>query len=393
APAGGSSGASSAGPGTSGGGASGSGDNGQPPWEAGTPDPGDGSTGSAESSTGPSAEAGPTSDGASAGAWPTCTDDMAVDAKPDNSNGRLYPPIAPLLNHKIRDTYIAPAYNETTPDGLYYLIGTTANKPDAWSTYDGIELWSSPDLKNWTYLGFVWTFAEARQAEPSAWYSQKVTYSSPSHNGGLPYELEVIWAPEIHYIKGNWYIVFSMPSAYEGMLKSTTGKVTGPYRNAIGGSGSIAKGHIDPDLFLDTDGAVYWIDKDGGGAKMLPDLSGLAEPLRRNISGQATPGDEGAFLFKAFGQYYFDVTVGRASTPDGKYSSWLMSSGSIWGSYAPRYEAVPDGGHNNYFRDKNCKMWSTMFGNDTKAPVYNLPAIVPVEFDSSHRVRVDFDPR
>lgn len=138
---------------------------------------------------------------------------------------------------------------------------------------------------------------------------------------------------------------------------------------------------------------MYWIDKDGGGAKMLPDLSGLAEPLRRNLSGQATSGDEGAFMFKAFGQYYFDVTPGRANVPDGKYSSWVMSSASIWGTYSPRYEAVPDGGHNNYFRDKSCKMWSTMFGNDVKAPVYNLPAIVPVEFDSNHRVRVDFDPR
>jgi hypothetical protein len=154
---------------------------------------------------------------------------------------------------KIRDTYIAPAPNETTPDGLYYLTGTTADRPDAWANYDGIELWSSPDRQNWTYLGFIWTFSVEAKAEPNAWFSQPLVYATSSHNGGLPYQLQVVWAPEIHFINGNWYIPFSMPGGATGILKSTTGKPTGPYRNAIPSGGFIAR-RIDADLFQDTDG-------------------------------------------------------------------------------------------------------------------------------------------
>jgi hypothetical protein len=63
------------------------------------------------------------------------------------------------------------------------------------------------------------------------------------------------------------------------------------------------------------------------------------------------------------------------------------------GPYSKLYEAVPHGGHNNYFKDKKCRWWSTMFGNHDNAPIDNEPAIVPVEFDSDHNLRVDFDPR
>lgn len=341
--------------------------------------------------------------------WPACTDDMAVDPNPSNGGTLLLPPDIGPLNVtrpgtsgiiKIRDTYIAPAPNETTPDGLYYLTGTTADMPDAWSNYDGIELWSSPDLQSWTYLGFIWTFSVDAKAEPNAWFSQPLVYVSSSHNGGVPYQLQVVWAPEIHFINGNWYIPFSMPGGAAGILKSTTGKPTGPFRNALPVGGFIARS-IDPDLFQDTDGTVYYLDSSGNMAPMKPDLSGLAGALTLQIAtaggnpnGNDTSSAEGGFMFKAFNTY-FDVTTLGALEIANRYSSWIATTPNnpMMGPYSKMYEAVPNAGHNNYFKDKKCRWWSTMFGDHNNAPVNNQPAIVPVEFDSAHDIRVDFDPR
>jgi uncharacterized membrane protein YgcG len=335
---------------------------------------------------------------------------MAIDPNPNNGGTLLLPPNIGLLDVrrpgspgivKIRDTYIAPAPNETTPDGLYYLTGTTANMPDAWSNYDGIELWSSPDLQSWTYLGFIWTFSVDAKAEPNAWFSQPLVYASPTHNGGMPYQLQVVWAPEIHYISGNWYIPFAMPGGATGILKSTSGKPTGPYRNALPAGGFIAR-HIDPDLFQDTDGTVYYLDGNGNMAAMKPDLSGLAGALVSQVAiaggnpnGNDTSSGEGVFMFKAFNTYYLDVTTLGALEIDNRYSSWvaMTPNNPLMGPYTKIYEAVPNGGHNNYFKDKKCRWWSTMFGDHNNAPVNNQPAIVPVEFDSAHNLRVDFDPR
>jgi xylan 1,4-beta-xylosidase len=42
-----------------------------------------------------------------------------------------------------------------------------------------------------------------------------------------------IWAPEIHYVKKNYFIVLSMAPGGISMLKSATGKPQGPYTHAF----------------------------------------------------------------------------------------------------------------------------------------------------------------
>jgi hypothetical protein len=135
---------------------------------------------------------------------------------------------------------------------------------------------------------------------------------------------------------------------------------------------------------------------------MNSDLSGLASAVVPDIAttggnpnGNDTSAAEGGFMFKAFNTYYFDVTTLGALEIDNRYSSWIAttSNNPLSGPYTKMYEAVPNGGHNNYFKDKKCRWWSTMFGDHSNAPVDNQPTIVPVEFDSAHNLRVDFDPR
>jgi len=60
----------------------------------------------------------------------------------------LLPAIRPLAELHMRDTYIARG-----GDGNYYMTGTTGDNP-YWFN-DGVELWRSPDLQHWEYIGLV----------------------------------------------------------------------------------------------------------------------------------------------------------------------------------------------------------------------------------------------
>ena len=71
-----------------------------------------------------------------------------------------------------------------------------------------------------------------------------------------------------------------------GLLRSTTGRPEGPYVSANRPDGPLTTG-IDGSLFVDDDGAVYWLSGSGSLARLKDDLSGLAEkpvPLRCAIS-------------------------------------------------------------------------------------------------------------
>ena len=293
----------------------------------------------------------------------------------------LLPAIKPLLDVQMRDPSIC-----LGGDGNYYLTGSTGM--DIWDHNDGIELWRSPDLKKWDYLGLVWSIER-----DGTWEKQwRDLHGKPAR---------AVWAPEIHYLHGNYFIPFSMASGGIGLLKSATGKPEGPYVNALKEDKPLMGG-IDPTLFQDDDGKVYftflgasWI------ARMKDDMSGLAEGFHQiqlldpdhdpahhagKCAGRGTNdiGNEGATLFKAHGKYY----LGAADTYQGRYSSVVAIADTIYGPYHGRHEAIPCGGHNAYFQDKQGHWWGMLFGNDSQAPWRERPAIVPIDFGPDGKIKV-----
>jgi len=148
----------------------------------------------------------------------------------------LLPDIKPILDVHMRDTQII-----LGGDGNYYMTGSTGT--DIWQYNDGIELWMSPDLQHWKYLGLVWSIEKDGGWEKD-WRLKN----------GRP--IRSIWAPEIHYLRGNYYLCFGMPPGGMSILKSTTGKPEGPYVHATrpdrpiwGGIGPIETSFlIDPTL-------------------------------------------------------------------------------------------------------------------------------------------------
>jgi hypothetical protein len=96
-------------------------------------------------------------------------------------------------------------------------------------------------------------------------------------------------------------------------------------------------------------------------------------------------GYEGAFLLKLGDTY---VLSGSDHYDGGKYTCWIATSKSLYGPYSARYPALPFGGHNMFFKDKDGKWWSTIFNG----PINERPCILPVEIQSNGQLSLRKEP-
>lgn len=288
-----------------------------------------------------------------------------------------------LMDTPLRDTSIC-----LGPDHAYYLTGTCE---PFFGDNRGIRVWRSPDLKQWTPLGMVWEYGA------SPWHQEYCKAKKP------------LWAPEMHYLKGTFWLTYSMPgwddtpaTSGSGLLRSLSGKAEGPYEDVQ--PDARLGDEIDASLFEDSDGEVYFVWHSGKIARMRPDMKGFAEPYRwlkttaadhaaehhsslcEKIFGPGSydhVGYEGCTLFKANGRYY----LAAADNINGHYHCMVTESSQLMGPYGARYVAVPDGGHVTFFQDAQGAWWSTFFGNDDAAPQKEKPGIVPLMFDAGGHAR------
>lgn len=292
----------------------------------------------------------------------------------------LVPPIVPAWDVHLRDGVVT-----LGGDGNYYLTGSSGDNIWAWA--QGIELWRSPDLHQWEYLGLIWEI----ETEAPEWVRRWRQHPRRA--------VRAVWAPEIHYLKGNYYICFSMCPGGIGILKSASGRPDGPYVNAFNIEGPIADG-IDATLFEDEDGKVYFSYAGGNTLTLLnDDLSGFAAPPRRIVfeDYDQVPehhaagckkrdwkdiGHEGVTLFKHNGKYY----LGAADSYEGRYSTCLAVSDSLFGPYRMRHESVPCGGGTGFFRDKKGLWWCSYFGNDSQSHFREKIGFVRIDFTPEGRV-------
>jgi len=306
--------------------------------------------------------------------WSTDFGDRATGSAVDAG---LIPAIKPIWELHLRDTVMC-----VGGDGKYYMTGSSGD--NIWDRNDGVELWRSSDFIAWDYLGLVWSIER-----DGSWQREwRTLHGKPAR---------AVWAPEIHYFHGNYFICLCMAPGGIALLKSSTGKPEGPYVSALAEDKPL-NGSIDPTLFCDDDGKVYFTY--GGGSKIAQlkdDLSGLAQPIHTvSLVGPDTIGSaiagrpagrigrEGATLFKANGVYY----LGAADWPNGRYSSMVAQSDSVYGPYRLLHEAVPCGGGTGYFRDNERRYWCTFFGNDSQAPWREKPGMLQVDFDGDGKIIV-----
>lgn len=281
----------------------------------------------------------------------------------------IIPPLRPIWELHLRDTII-----NKGGDGFYYMTGSSGD--NIWDVTSGIELWRSRDLKKWDYVGLVWSFLKDATWEKTTRY---------------------VWAPEIHYLKGNYYLAYCVSGGQgggTGILKSTTGKPEGPYVYALTNNARIGGG-IDATLFQDDDGAIYFTSGGGGSIrKMLPDLSASDGParsveIRGSQSGAGRVSLEGAAIFKHDGRYYLTgASFFKASDGGTRYSSVAAIADNIWGPYTNWHEAVPCGGGGNYFKGPDGFWYCTYFGNDDQSPWREKPGMVRIDFAADGRIKI-----
>lgn len=318
-------------------------------------------------------------------------------ARDANAPGGL--PLRQLVDVPMRDPFVTRG-----PDGFYYLTGTTSpdraytpirrDEPDGqmWTINDGVRLWRSRDMLAWEPLGLVWSID---RDGADTWVHP---WPKGEPNPGVP-----IWAPEIHFIKGTWWIPYSAKLAEgrlaSGLLRSTSGKPEGPYREVQPGQPLGADN--DPSLFQDDDGTVYYFFGGFSVARMTPDMTRLAEPARRMQYEGETGWGEGIFVTKTDGNYVvvnagnatFNPTGANAELKDVSYDCFsAVSRTSIYGPYSPRRRTIPHDGHNNLFKDDKGQWFSTYFGSDPKAPLARggsgRPHVMPVTIDKAGRLSV-----
>lgn len=272
-----------------------------------------------------------------------------------------------LFDEPLRDPSLCLA-----PDGWYYLTGTTG-WPTWWQTNEGIRVWRSRDLIAWEPLGLVWSF------------ERDATWQAAVIDGQ-----RAIWAPEIHYLQGTFYLAYCLnwPGGGTGLLRSLSGTAAGPYEDCHP-AGPLT-GEIDASLFVDDDGSVWFVYQNGKIARLREDLSGLAEPPRLLApSNGPQVGFEGATIAKIDGRYHL-LAADFTGDPTG-YHCLAASSDSLLGPYGPRYVAVTHGGHNVLFRDRDGGWHTTLFGHDPFAPLHERPAVAAIRIEDRRIVTVPRD--
>lgn len=300
--------------------------------------------------------------------------------------------VEPLFDHPLRDSGITRG-----PDGVYYLTGTSATTlPDGvldFENNDGIWLWKSTDLKSWDSLGQVWSIASDTRKYPNPDFGSKSVWQMATHASRDPHvrhPVRGMTAPEIHHVKGGFYVTYSMNGYGCGLLRSKTGKAEGPYEDL----GRIVLYGSDPSLFEDGDNGVYYVWGEGWVARMKDDMSGLAEKPRllevepSSAADGSSPrqiGAGGAFLFKADapglkqGSYHlvgYDIVSRMGFTRC--IDTFIATSDNVYGPYVRRDVLVSHGGQATVFSGPGGQTFATFNGADEWAAVRDKPAIVPL---------------
>ncbi|GAB3136744.1 family 43 glycosylhydrolase [Microbispora hainanensis] len=336
--------------------------------------------------------------------WPRDDNSFILPLEPrprDEELGRVW----------MRDTYVncfdvggRPVYVAT---GTTRVPGLAAAGP--WN--DGIFVWTATSLHG------PWKLADTTGIRPDAekgkvWSPEFAGENRPGRTVVAPWQeywyddqfgkRGNVWAPEVHYFRGTWYIVACMGDHSQkvgSFMLVSEGGVEGPYRlvqgnhdkpfgdSFIGGPAFIKPGayhHIDGGLFSEGDEA-WLVLHNNLYAKFRDDMEDIIPttnlPRFQQTPYAPEPYLEGAYVFKYDGKYYLvHAAWDRSSAgPDGgtryaydtaaagrvqyQYDAIVAVADRFEGPYSKRWTLGVGAGHNNIFADRSGQLWATFFRN------------------------------
>ena len=262
-------------------------------------------------------------------------------------------PLQPLFDQPLTDTSIT-----LGPDNAYYLTGSDVSTVGPAFSHK-VVLWRSTDMREWQRIREL-DFAPA-----------------------------AVRAPEIHYLQGRFWLTLGVEGGGTELVRFGNAQLAdSPFeRRKITDRGE------DPSMFLDDDGAFYWVMGAGEVARMKPDpMQGLAAepkgmiaPLQGAVRSARM---HGAFLTKLDGNYHLFVAerrlshedLGRTGLPGGTDDTFVAISSHPDSGYGQnRYLAFPYAGQTTLFRDTKGALWATYSCTDTRGTFRLRPGAFPVE--------------
>ena len=250
-------------------------------------------------------------------------------------------------------------------DGAYYLVSTLG--PPSQPPTGGLKMWRSTDLVHWDSLGYIWN------------WDKNGTWQTNRKKDDMTRK-EMLWAPEISYINGTYWICFShsLTPRVTSLIKSSTGLPEGPYVDPVGGP--ISDG-IDGFLFQDEDGEIYYLWGGGQMARMKKDMSGFTEEsITILAAGWEKMGYEGCGLIKYKGKYILTASD-HTGDHNGTYNLMYAVADKVTGPYSERRFAAGHAGHGTIFKGTDGKLYCTIFGSDNNSPIHEQLGIIEIDFD------------
>ncbi len=250
------------------------------------------------------------------------------------------------------------------PEHLFYMTGSITS-PHADLNSDVVYLWCSSNLLHWKPLGQVWGRPE--QATKLG-----------------------VCSPEIHYVKGAFYVVYAQTQGGIGLLRSGSG-AQGPYDDL----GVIHPEGYQPSLFENSRGQVYLLfdankiallDLDTVTLKHTPRAltwEGMPKP---DIG---TPGHGGLFMFQKNNQYCLFYSVSDTRLDTQTQDTYVAQGRSPYGPFEPGYLAIPHASQACVFQDDMGHVWATFFAKaeDRWAVLAGRTSLVPMATTDEGRFR------
>ncbi len=261
----------------------------------------------------------------------------------------------------IRDTYII-----KSPDGFFYLTGTTQSSSlvetphtkyniglgDSSLVGSELQAWKTKDFIHWESLGIPFTLKDG------IWFSEK-----PQRFETIPESQWRLWAPEFHFVNGKLVLIHNSPTPVAGANMSVASCVEpkGPWANPMGEK--IGRRH-DPSLFKDDDGTWWMI---WGATTIAPLKSDLSDFSGESVDiGPADEmkkmGHEGCLIRKIHGKYVlFGTGWSTQTVRKGSYNIYFATADKITGPDSERKFVGRFLGHGTPFQDNDGKWWCTAF--------------------------------
>lgn len=188
----------------------------------------------------------------------------------------------------------------------YYTVHST------FEYFPGVPIFHSKDLVHWRQIGYCLT----RESQ--------LPLKKAKASGG-------IYAPTIRYHKSTFYMITTNVSG-KGNFYVTAKDPAGPWSEPVW----LDSSGMDPSLFFDDDGTVYYIRHEGQADGYIAQTTlniktgKLEGPLKKIWGGTGGIWAEGPHMYKINGKYYLMISEGGTSYD---HSVTIARSDSPWGPF------------------------------------------------------------